>query len=871
MWPKLSNIEARIASKIKNRNNVAASTLNCWVRVISGANKGLIFESHPDYPIFSLVGNPSVYGNSTTSGTIGTDWHGTIVSTKAGRALRPRPIITGLEIKEGHDQISREATLKIKCFTLEQLEKIQEYFMEPGYTLCIEFGWNTPNAASGIIKATEQNILSVGVSSNLDQNKLHAKRINSNGDYDSFLGFIVGGSINNSDETYDVEVSLRGSPALPTFMQSHNLPLQREANGDINLEIRVNSTGPHPFPSSDTEDEKQTPLERRFKSMFNDLPTFRQTDDVKAILTDKKVSITDLDFINFDKVVSNSVNAFANPSWYSFKSSKVKVEATGGDIPLEKDKLFSKNRYIRLELAVEILNRIGVIEAYKIGNESIDLRIDISNSVIGAFPKIFSTKADKLLISGTLPDFTLYFLNINEINQQKLYETPQTTIGIPFVESTELTSKIVKGYKEDAEHWGYLKNLYVNFDMFKSKLEQKNKNIREIFLDILNEMSSAVNSFWNFQIVEIQDENGNISKETEINASLVPMLNPTNITAPFKMVQIVDTKTTIRLGVIDENWIGKPETKEPIQTFYHNGANCTFLESTLELSIPGEMTNQIVSRRLDVVTNPDTPITDVGGFFNASVDLFLKEVIAGGTVRKPTTGEEAAAGTTNEDTLTEGQQLEKEIEASNIISYNVGGRRGFYDKNVLDDYGKPSLIYMENYSKGPEPERVTKFKASVDALAAVKDESQKKEKVTLTQNLDKLDVVPTPSISTPLSLSNSNITNKDEFKKSFTIYCFNDTAFFDKIKNKNFNIKKPKSKESNKGSFLDKRLSQPLPIKYTFKILGTSGLRRGDMFNIIGIPQKYAKYGLFQITQVEHTIENMSWFTSVKGEYRQIQ
>jgi hypothetical protein len=43
------------------------------------------------------------------------------------------------------------------------------------------------------------------------------------------------------------------------------------------------------------------------------------------------------------------------------------------------------------------------------------------------------------------------------------------------------------------------------------------------------------------------------------------------------------------------------------------------------------------------------------------------------------------------------------------------------------------------------------------------------------------------------------------------------------------------------------------------------------MFNIIGIPAKYAKYGLFQITQVEHTIENMNWFTEVKGEYRQIQ
>jgi hypothetical protein len=616
------------------------------VRVISGANAGLIFESHPEYPIFSLNGEASVYGNSNTSGTVGSDWNGKIVSTKAGRALRPRPIITGLTVKEGHDQISREVSLKIKCFTLEQLELIQEYFMEPGYTLCIEFGWNTPNASWGIID--RKKILSDGVTSNLNQNKLHEKRIKSNGDYDSFLGFIVGGNINNADETYDVEVSLRGSPSLPTFMQSHNLPLKQDGNGDINLV--TNNTGPYPYPSSEAEDEDATALDRRFKAMFNDLPTFRQTQNVKDILTDGKVKITELDFINFDKVVSNSVNSFAKPAWYKFwKSDEVDVKSVAGDIPLEKDKLFSTNRYIRLELAVAILNRIGVIEAYTMGNESIDLRIYISNSVIGAFPKIFSTKADKLLIAGNLPEFSKYFLNVNDVSQQELYDSNFIGLGVPFVESSALTSEIVKGYSEEAEHWGYLKNLYVNFDMFKNKIEQKNKNIREIFLDILNEMSSAVNSYWNFQIVEMQDENGNISKEIEINAFSVPMLNPMNITNPIKITQLESTKTTIRLGVIDENWIGKPSTAEPIRTFYHNGANCTFLESNLELSIPGEMTNQIVSRRLDVVTNPDTPITDVGGFFNASVDLFLKEVVAGGSDRPATTENAASAPPPEED------------------------------------------------------------------------------------------------------------------------------------------------------------------------------------------------------------------------------
>jgi hypothetical protein len=515
-------------------------------------------------------------------------------------------------------------------------------------------------------------------------------------------------------------------------MQSHNLPLEQDGNGDINL--LINNTGPYPYPSSDAEDENAKAVDRRFKAMFNELPTFRQTENVKKILEDGigiepgKKKIDTLDFINFDKVVSNSVNSFADPSFWKidlkklFQNKKeVKVKSTGGDIPLEKDKLFSKNRYIRLELAVEILNRIGVIEAYQIGNsgESIDLRIDISNSVIGAFPKMFSTKADKLLIAGNLPEFSKYFLNVNDVSQQELYDSNFIGFGAPFVESKALTPTTVKGYKEEAEHWGYLKNLYVNFDMFKNKIEQKNKNIREIFLDILNEMSSAVNSFWNFQIIEIQNENGNISKEIEINAFSVPMLNPMNITNPIKITQIESTKTTIRLGVIDENWIGKPPTAEPIHTFYHNGANCTFLESNLELSIPGEMTNQIVSRRLDVVTNPDTPITDVGGFFNASVDLFLTQVIAGGKNRKPTTEAEADKNA-KKDNLTEGQKLENEIEDSDITSDRTGGKQRYYDKTIPNPngYNEPTLIYTDG-DAGPEPAKVTKFKAAANALEAV--------------------------------------------------------------------------------------------------------------------------------------------------------
>jgi hypothetical protein len=91
------------------------------------------------------------------------------------------------------------------------------------------------------------------------------------------------------------------------------------------------------------------------------------------------------------------------------------------------------------------------------------------------------------------------------------------------------------------------------------------------------------------------------------------------------------------------------------------------------------------------------------------------------------------------------------------------------------------------------------------------------------------------------------------------IYSFDDTEFLDRLKREAF---------GNKG---EGSLSHPLPIKYSFKILGNSGIRRGDMFNILGIPAKYAAKGLFQVTQIEHSLEGNQWFTNITGDYRQIQ
>jgi hypothetical protein len=851
MWPKLTNIEPNIASKIKSySDSMEASKLNAWIRVFSGAivgsNQGLIMQSNDsDFKLFKAAGdtNPTIYGGLQSSGVLGKDWNGNAVETALGRRLRPSPVITSFSVKEGKDQISRQATLEIKAFSLEQMEKIQSYFLEPGYSLYIEWGWNTTDGVRNITTATGTgNIVSTIADKSLSWTNLSNTRKNSNGEFDCFLGFIVGGNVSGDSENFNISVNLRGAPSLPTYMQTNQGTTRIDADGKLAESRKVKK------PFGTVESETEASQLRRFGKMFNDLPAFRQTIDIANL----KSSVIPTQFINFDEVVRKQVHAAVSPNWLSDAAIEVDLVSSDGsetkEIEIVKEDLFSSHRYIRMDLAVEILNKIGSLDAYKIGGKEITFKIDINNTVIGSFPNQFSTKADKLIIPGTVPDFFQYYLQSNEIEQlnggkllvnDKTIEPRWAKDGLEIFRPNSDLNQF--GFKEKAGYWGYLKFLFVNFEMFKSKIEQKNKNIREIFLDILNEMSSAVNSFWNFQIVE-GELDGNI-----------------NVT------------------VIDENFIGQnPNETKPV-SFRHVGNGSVFLEANIDISIPAEMTNQIVATRLGNSSNPDEAIvsTSKKSFFETGGDLFIS---ATSTPATDTTTENVEPAP---DPVPAGPTKQDEIDALLKRQSDLLTQREKIpdDRNDANRTERIRLYQASNAAASEARKLQRELQAEATAAAAAAEAAVKAEQkaqveaaaTTLTANLSKLTVVPLSKLDKlvgkdgkkPLGSEELNdqdeLTNLINLKQNFMIYSFDDTEFLDRLKREAF---------GNKG---EGSLSHPLPIKYSFKILGNSGIRRGDMFNILGIPAKYAAKGLFQVTQIEHSLEGNQWFTNITGDYRQIQ
>ena len=891
----LTQINDTIHKKIRGRNNSSLSNLSTFIRVFSGANDGLIIESNPDWKLFNAAGvntDASVYGSySDGSGTIGVTWaNKTPIQATAGAPAKPRPVITLFNVKEGQDQISKEANLNITAFSIEQLELIQQYFMEPGYSLFVEWGWNTPDGVKGLISDKNVGTIQAQVGNNaLTDSALQDTRIASRGDYDCFFGFITGGEVTSEGNFFNVNIQMRGVPSLPAFLQSHHsLYTYTKENGPLNsktfplygpTELENKST----LVSLDDDTNIQPVKDKRFKNMFNNLPTIKQTKEVSELIYTCKW----YDFIGFDLDVIKKLEEEFQVTWlektaYFFGAIDNPKEALVSEFGVPVERFVSNQQYIRFGLAVDILNANAKMVKYTINGKELKSYIDTKDTKIGAFPFIFSTKKENLLIPGKLPDFTKIIVNTQGIDYSELTSGGGVDLRIPragnkgfisFVQTGDIgfPTKDKEGkpapaasntFKEISEHYGLLENLYINFDFFKNAITASNKNIREILNDLLNGMSAAVNGFWNFQIIETVGDDGLLS-----------------------------------IKVFDEHWVGQQKTAEN-KLFHHSGMDSVFLDASLNIKIPAEMMNQIINRRFNIASQPEQAIINVNKdrkadtFFAQGGDLFL-DVRIGDT--KPTqSGTEVPNKTYDPNTnwLSKDAGLSDMVKAGNqaaaekktdietkanqaeslkIIRKEIINRGDAITTNYYDSAGtivatKNQVIGKGVTWTGKEVEKAKVFEELTNSKDVV-DELDKRiqaRQTSFNKNLDKMDFLIRPNKSYEIEPKKTSVFKDGKLDESFGVYCYDNSIYFDKLKNDAFsNYLK---KDSGKGL-----LSPLLPITYKFKILGSSGLRRWDCFVVTGIPKKYLSNGIWQITEIEHGLSGMQWVTEVTANYRQIQ
>lgn len=553
------------------KDQLYTSRLNAWIRVTSNAGGGLTLQSNPNLP---LVGESSVYGNADEPGVVGLDWGNKPVKVAgADRGFRPPPIVEGLSVKNGTFGLTRELNFSINCYTPGQLDVIQQYFGEPGFTCVVEYGWDLARSLNQKIGLNAKNISDL-----MNFDKVLAKRKSSEGDYDNFLGFITGFKIGSNGDVYTADVTLKGLGELPETMKIQK-PITESSGG---------KGGEKKQPKPDTWkigeiDDEEDAGRKNCMQMHNSLPGHKQTFTVKSLINLPSFAGEE-NFINFNEDTKTKLQdeTEGGAGWNDVSTSEGRLSIPKGT------KLVGNERYIRFKTFKKIMDTNELVKTevgMSVGPSSFPYKVYTEFTLCSAFDRIFSTRKDKLLVPNErTPDFGFIKILQGEDQTFEAGKNPcgqrdaSGNIAVQFPEDGAAPVYTSNGFKSPSRNsrtWGYLDNLYVNFDFACSVLEAENITYSDAILSILNGMSSAVNSMWNFQIME------------------------------KALPQAIDghPKGKSVLQVVEMNL--NDHGKKSAMNLVHNGEGSFFLDGTLDIDLPAEMMSSIIADRNKAASGGD--------------------------------------------------------------------------------------------------------------------------------------------------------------------------------------------------------------------------------------------------------------------------
>ena len=624
-FPNFSNISQYIKDNLKKRKgtNYNISKLNPWVRVTAGAGPGgLVLVSNPDFNLFKAAGSAGtgIYGNDKLSGTLGTTWDGTPVNAGEGQGYRPAPIIPSLEIDEGAGNLSRKATFSITAHSKEQMELLSKYFLEPGYSIFIEWGWNTDAGASGLQTLNKENISKF--QSFVNTNKI---RESAGGEYDNYLGMITGGGIALNNDAWTLNVNCTGYVELPAYLMASETGEQKE--NELATFTSAEPYGQHTIRINNNP--KSSFYKSRWMLAFNELPKTRKTDRVKEL--ENSLGSKQENFINFDKTVTNKLNSTTEGGWLG-KDTK---EIGGTKVKFPKGtKIVSEQKFIKFSALMEIFSSLGV-SGYRLASDpkkTIKFKINTKDTICSAFEHIYSTKIDKLFIPNPKgPKFKLGAVSSdskisdiitndpNDLCDNSVKKADGGTVEFPQQISTTISYPLSNDVTYDSGKYGYLDDLYVNFNFAKNILETEQFFVKDAMYQILNGISSAVNGMWDFQIqeTEVKDANGNSTGTTELKVVELGNVGSDNVTDIYEFNLI--------------------------------GTDSIFIDSSFDMDLSGGKMAQVVGRRLGAALNGDAqdiPKT----LFSDEKDLLEVEIVE---ENKPGAGGTTANTTRDEDQIKE--------------------------------------------------------------------------------------------------------------------------------------------------------------------------------------------------------------------------
>lgn len=524
-FPFYKSVDSFIVNELKKRtpeNNLQLSKLVPWIKATS--NLGNQFTLGTD--TYSTL-----FDNSKTDAyknLAGSEWK-----------FRPNPIITDFSVDFASRGTLRRCTLNIKCFSPDQLSLIQEYFLEPGISCFIQWGWNyslATNKAIGSVAADSNNVNKY----NRNAKELLNIRQSNNGCYDNFVGIITGGQSTIAGEEFNVQIKLASMGEIL---------FGKTAEGVIKKGEEVK---PETYDSSFFDSYAAAKDPRiNWAYFFNQMPEELRTGQILALENDFK---HDSDFINYNESIIEEAKWETTEGWFSgnltFKG--VNFQAADAESPINGSKFISFDAFIKL------LNQSRVQFSK---NGSVDFNIDISKVFIGSFPGIFSNSERVFIPNKETYNYLgdMEILKSAGISSGGKLDTSINGRSFPKTTSTPVVTEDGTVTLLSGTH-GWIGDVYIDNDMAMEALKDQTTPIKEILDGVLDKMTEAVNGFWNFQLREDKDGKGGV-----------------------KMLIVDSSLTNTRTG----------RDGGQVEVFDLYGPKSFFLDANFDLDIPSAMAGKV--------------------------------------------------------------------------------------------------------------------------------------------------------------------------------------------------------------------------------------------------------------------------------------
>lgn len=632
------------------------SGLRPWVRIVSAVktdtdtgdgDSGLVLDSYDGIGSFE-----SRYGTRNSPGILGykLDLRTPVSTEEQGRGLRPRPTLTNLNIQE-FTIGTRKIDFEIICYTKEQVDTISKYLMEIRFHLLIEWGWNTAKSRSQIV-GNNGTIEICDLVSYDSFSVVKEKRIKSDHQYDAILCRINKVDLSlGENESFVLKINGIGLGETAGYLQTGRGEIDSN-NKDEDSTLR--------FEDSAIEElaENETTLGAAlFAQLFNILPAQKRTKEVKNLIIRPEIYDPG-NYINVDREIREKIKKAVDSGKNLVGEDGEELEVPEG---ADMQNAFPDQQFVRFEILNLILttmkqNLDGVDRPCGKIDKSKSLKININNTIIRAFPYMFSTDSSKCIIANTKApnlsiekffnlvnqseDKTMVDLGALEANAVNLHPKSkgtyppnsrenkngdQTPYAFPCTyDLTPADNPITNidetfiPYRAEAYKWGWLKDVYINVDFFNTVITKPNYTIKDIYYELLNGISSAFGGLHDFQIRES-----------------VPVESNSDDTIALNEAQVVDLGFT---GIVDTD---PDEDNEPVLTI--RGVDSPFLSFDLSVDVPSSLaTSAIMEKRGGTNPNTDqnTPQLLRGTFFSDFDDQIGSKLLEG---VEPVTGSEEEA------------------------------------------------------------------------------------------------------------------------------------------------------------------------------------------------------------------------------------